>query len=180
MRVETLDPTRGAAAAYLTAHLLGSEIRKIRRPMVTAPATMDSPLVFLCHAGEQKRIFVDYINHALLAEEIAVFMDEDSLRLGDTASQEIFACLKTVPVGAATSSTLPQPQVSRLVAVTLLLYTEQYWRSSICFSTCSGGGAVSRVCAQALSYGGAAHTAGAQGEREGELPLAACPVWHYL
>ena len=59
-----------------------------------------SAKVFLCHAGEQKLIFVEYLSHALRVEGISVFLDKESLKLGDTAPVEIFACLETVPVGA--------------------------------------------------------------------------------
>ena len=55
--------------------------------------------VFLSHAGEQKRIFVDFVYEALKEEGVAVFMDESSLRCGDTAWPTITAALQGACVG---------------------------------------------------------------------------------
>ena len=55
--------------------------------------------VFLSHAGQQKRIFVDHVYEALREEGVAVFMDESSLRLGDTAWLTITAALQGAVVG---------------------------------------------------------------------------------
>lgn len=75
--------------------LMTCEQRKL-----TSILSMASTAVFLCHAGEQKRIFVDYLFHALREEGVAAFMDEESLQLGNCASKQIFERLGTAKVGA--------------------------------------------------------------------------------
>ena len=42
--------------------------------------------VFLSHAGEQKKVFVDFLYQALIEEGITVFMDEPSLVPGTPES----------------------------------------------------------------------------------------------
>ena len=60
--------------------------------------------VFLSHAGEQKWIFVDHVYEALREEGVVVFMDESSLRCGDTAWPTILAALHGASVGVSRSA----------------------------------------------------------------------------
>ena len=60
--------------------------------------------VFLSHAGEQKREFVGFLYQTLYEENISVFLDEDSLTLGDQAWEKIVYNLKAAPVGAQPAS----------------------------------------------------------------------------
>ena len=55
--------------------------------------------VFLSHAGEQKQIFLDFLYEALKEEGVDVFMNESSLRCGDTAWPTILAALHGASVG---------------------------------------------------------------------------------
>ena len=57
--------------------------------------------VFLSHAGEQKQIFIDFLYEALREEGVDVFMDESSLRCGDTAWPTILAALHRASVGVS-------------------------------------------------------------------------------
>ena len=58
--------------------------------------------VFLSHAGEQKKIFVDILYHALTYERIPVFLDEYSLVPGTPGSWErIVEALEAAAVGVA-------------------------------------------------------------------------------
>ena len=58
--------------------------------------------VFLSHAGEQKKVFVDSLYHVLTEEGISVFMDEPSLVPGTPeAWDSIVEALQTAAVGAS-------------------------------------------------------------------------------
>ena len=55
--------------------------------------------VFLSHAGEQKKVIVDYLYHALKEENIPVFMDEHSLVPGTAGWDSVIAELCNAAVG---------------------------------------------------------------------------------
>ena len=58
--------------------------------------------MFLSHAGEQKKVFVDFLYHVLTEEGISVFMDEPSLVPGDpNAWDSIVEALEAAAVGVA-------------------------------------------------------------------------------
>ena len=55
--------------------------------------------MFLSHAGEQKRIFVDYIHETLQDRGITSFLDEHSLERGDESTEQMDAALEAANVG---------------------------------------------------------------------------------
>ena len=58
--------------------------------------------MFLSHAGEQKKEFVDFLYNLFTEERIPVFMDEPSLVPGTPDSwNSIVQALKTAAVGVA-------------------------------------------------------------------------------
>jgi hypothetical protein len=65
-------------------------------------ATMQSkPDVFICHAGEQKQDFVDYMyTHLTNIHGLCVFVDEHSLKVGAHARVQMPHSLDAATVGA--------------------------------------------------------------------------------
>ena len=55
--------------------------------------------MFLSHAGEQKRIFVDYLHDSLQNKGIESFLDEYSLMHGHNSWEQINEALDAADVG---------------------------------------------------------------------------------
>ena len=71
--------------------------------------------VFLSHAGEQKKIFVDHIHTAFRGTGIQVFMDQHELHYGDEAPEEMRRAASEATVGEfcwqpCTTNTYLQPK----------------------------------------------------------------------
>ncbi len=71
-------------------------VKKLER---SASGTQPRHLVFLCHAGEQKRMFASYLEQFLQLRGIPVFNDEHSLQLGGKAEGAMLAAVRSAPVG---------------------------------------------------------------------------------
>jgi len=72
----------------------GSE--QLQRPSPLPVAKYD---VFLSHACTEKREIVSHINESLKSAGLRVFVDYDSLKLGDHATKEMLDAAWTAPVG---------------------------------------------------------------------------------
>ena len=107
MRFSLMPTTAAYVRAPLTAVRPTYVVRKqslhhgaVYRPMACAASSMSQASVFLSHAGEQKKVFVDVLYHLLTEERIRVFMDEPSLVPGTPESwNTIVRNLKTAAVG---------------------------------------------------------------------------------
>ena len=74
-------------------------------PPAAAPTGPASPhLVFLSHAGEQKREFVDLIRSHLKSQGVEAFLDEHALQQGQRNATAMEAALRKAPVGACMGS----------------------------------------------------------------------------
>ena len=84
-----------------------------KRELMTGPGQPD---VFLSHAGEQKRCFVDYLREFLDREEVSHFLDEYSLQPGDKAWPTIVQALEGAAVGEHVNSWYTRADPSCILA----------------------------------------------------------------
>ena len=149
---------RGAVRKQILRHTISG-----RSVACAAPGSPQTS-VFLSHAGEQKKIFVDVLYHVLTEEGMSVFMDEHSLAPGTPeAWQSIVGALNSAAVGVARVlcdlvplTALPpvaSSPSSAVLSLSLVSNRRIYARS--------GGGALARICAQGVPHGGAEDPVGA-------------------
>lgn len=91
--------------------------------MACAAPSKAQATVFLSHAGEQKKVLVDFLYNVLTEEGISVFMDEPSLVPGTSESRKsivealrlaavgvpsalVFVCLFNMPAGSCSMPAL--------------------------------------------------------------------------